>query len=104
MTEGQGNTNVGTKEKVFENILNFRDVGKTINELVGEKYVFLVQTSLLFCIYPSACTVGFRQQFLIDVFEIFFMFYTHQTNNPSGSLQKASSTAQQDQVGTFHPL
>ena len=25
--------------KPFDNILNFRDVGKTINELIGEKYV-----------------------------------------------------------------
>lgn len=25
--------------KPFDNILNFRDVGKTINEFIGEKYV-----------------------------------------------------------------
>ena len=25
-------------DKPFENILNFRDVGKTINEFMGEKY------------------------------------------------------------------
>lgn len=27
------------KEKLFDNILNFRDVGKTINDFLGEKYV-----------------------------------------------------------------
>lgn len=27
-----------TREKPFDNILNFRDVGKTINEFLGEKY------------------------------------------------------------------
>jgi protein-tyrosine phosphatase len=27
--------------KPFENILNFRDVGKTINDFLGEKYVLL---------------------------------------------------------------
>lgn len=27
------------KERPFDNILNFRDVGKTINGLLGEKYV-----------------------------------------------------------------
>jgi hypothetical protein len=26
-------------DKPFDNILNFRDVGKTINEFIGEKYV-----------------------------------------------------------------
>jgi protein-tyrosine phosphatase len=26
------------KDTPFENILNFRDVGKTINEFVGQKY------------------------------------------------------------------
>jgi protein-tyrosine phosphatase len=27
------------KDAPFDNILNFRDVGKTINEFLGEKYV-----------------------------------------------------------------
>jgi protein-tyrosine phosphatase len=32
---GQGDV----KDVPFDNILNFRDVGKTINECLGEKYV-----------------------------------------------------------------
>jgi len=35
-------TDVGkgeVKDVPFDNILNFRDVGKTINEFLGEKYV-----------------------------------------------------------------
>jgi len=27
------------KDPPFENILNFRDVGKTINEFLGQKYI-----------------------------------------------------------------
>ena len=38
------NTDVGkgeVKDVPFDNILNFRDVGKTINEFLGEKYACL---------------------------------------------------------------
>jgi protein-tyrosine phosphatase len=28
------------KDVPFDNILNFRDVGKTINEFLGEKYIW----------------------------------------------------------------
>jgi protein-tyrosine phosphatase len=32
-----------TKDTPFDNILNFRDVGKTINAFLGEKYVLQAQ-------------------------------------------------------------
>jgi hypothetical protein len=31
------------KQRPFDNILNFRDVGKTINDFLGEKYDSLFQ-------------------------------------------------------------
>lgn len=38
--------------EVFENILNFRDVGKTVNEFLGEKYAKFCPGRKLFCL-PS---------------------------------------------------
>ena len=40
--KGEAKTDVAkeeVKDVPFDNILNFRDVGKTINEFLGEKYV-----------------------------------------------------------------
>jgi len=37
--DSDNNGNGEVKEKLFDNILNFRDVGKAINEILGEKYV-----------------------------------------------------------------
>jgi hypothetical protein len=34
----------------FENLLNFRDVGKTINDFVGEKYIIIYNHPDTICI------------------------------------------------------
>jgi protein-tyrosine phosphatase len=41
-----GVLNRRVKDVPFENILNFRDVGKTINAFLGEKYVALLNVDL----------------------------------------------------------
>lgn len=50
MTEGKADvkTSIQTGEVLsgsFENILNFRDVGKTVNEFLGEKYILKSSSS-----------------------------------------------------------
>jgi hypothetical protein len=46
------------RDKSFDCILNFRDVGKTINEFLGEKYVFQPHLAIIIILFKLCLLVA----------------------------------------------
>jgi hypothetical protein len=43
MTDSSGDVRISSEEEApLDNILNFRDVGKTINKFLGERWVLII--------------------------------------------------------------